>query len=79
MQVSRTGRSASAVARLLTVGTNTAAIVVKTAISVKRAEREMRSMTHAELPAGEEGAEAGWKQAFAKMADYVETGAGENK
>lgn len=30
-------------------------------------------VTHAGLPAEEEGAAAGWKQAFAKMADYLET------
>lgn len=30
-------------------------------------------VTHAGLPAEEEGADAGWKQSFAKMADYVQT------
>jgi uncharacterized protein YndB with AHSA1/START domain len=30
-------------------------------------------MTHAGVPAGEDGAAAGWEQAFSKMADYAET------
>lgn len=30
-------------------------------------------VTHAGLPANEQGASAGWEQAFAKMADYIKT------
>jgi uncharacterized protein YndB with AHSA1/START domain len=30
-------------------------------------------VTHAGVPANDEGASAGWEQAFTKMADYIET------
>lgn len=35
--------------------------------------RTKTTMTHAGLPAGEEGASEGWKQAADKLADYVQT------
>lgn len=35
--------------------------------------RTRMTLTHAGLPADEKGANEGWKQGFAKMADYVET------
>ena len=35
--------------------------------------RTKMTMTHAGLPANEQGASQGWSQTFAKMADYIET------
>jgi uncharacterized protein YndB with AHSA1/START domain len=35
--------------------------------------RTRMRMTHAGVPANDEGASAGWEQAFTKMADHIET------
>ncbi len=50
--------------------------LVETTVTVQLEDlggRTKMIMTHAGLPVGDEGANEGWKQAFAKLASYINT------